>query len=428
MNQRRVILPTAASFLITENCNLRCTYCFEKHNTKTMSIKVAKDGLDYLANNAKLSGAENFSAMLFGGEPTLHPDVVEAILSYGLELSNKYNVPFSASMVTNATNLPDELITVIEKYGPATQLSVQLSVDGIQEVQDMFRVTVGGKGSFHMVEKNIPKWKELFKNMPGALSIHGCSNKQTLPYLFENYKFFKDEWGFDNIWFMPIHGEDWTVEDVEIYREQLTMIMDDLLERTRISNNLYHVEGYAPLDKCSRHDGWANAPCSAGKTFVTITADGEIYPCHHFYFNDPENATKLGDIYKGVDQHAQQIYIDYDYTSMSCTKECPDCDAYGCYRCIAENWVVNGSMLSQIRGHRCDMSKVERELQVYLREKLSDMGLLSINRKSCGSCDCGGSCGEETKEVSIFEDTVILALHEIINRLDSIEERLSKLT
>ena len=47
-------LPTAASFLLSEDCNLACTYCFELgcRNKNTMTKEVAEQGLQYLSDNA----------------------------------------------------------------------------------------------------------------------------------------------------------------------------------------------------------------------------------------------------------------------------------------------------------------------------------------------------------------------------------------
>lgn len=375
------ILPNVASFLVSEDCNLACTYCFElegrKNCNKHMTKEVARKGLEYLCENAIKNGEDHFSAMLFGGEPLINPDIVEEILRYGVELARKNNIHFTASMVTNATILTDRIKYILSKYMHTTQLNVQLSVDGIKEIHDQYRVTKGGKGSFDMIEKNLDGWKELFSDNINALSLHGCSNKETLPYLFENYKFFREEWNIPRIWFLPIHSEEnWTKEDVGIYEEQLTKIMDYTLECAKRDGNYQEVLNYAPLDRCMSPDVRPSAPCGAGKSFITITAEGEIYPCHSFYYNDPEKTTKIGDVWEGIDEASREIFVKYDNEDMSCSKECPDCDAYQCYRCIADNWAMNGSIFSQIRGYRCEMSLVERKLHLKLREELTKMGLL----------------------------------------------------
>lgn len=397
------MLPESASFLVTENCNLACKYCFEKplRNDKIMTKETARKALEYLCENSIKNGSKNFHAMLFGGEPLLNLEVIEEIFKYALELEKKTGSRFSASIVTNATILNDEVKRILSTYMKSARISVQLSVDGIKESHDMYRVDRAGKGTFDRIEKNIPGWKELFKDNMNSLSLHGCLNKKTLKYLYESYIFFREKWDIPRIWFMPIHSEKWEDSDVDLYESELNKIADYILKRAKDEKIIVEVQNYAPIDRCLNRDVRPSAPCGAGKTYVTITAKGDIYPCHHFYFNDPEQYTKIGDIWNGVDEQKRKMYMEYDNKDMSCAKENPNCDAYHCYRCIADNWVAKGNFLSQITGPRCEMSKIERKIHIKMREELKKMGLLNKNNSASGDgnnpnnpaclCDLGGS-------------------------------------
>lgn len=433
--------PTSASFLVTEDCNLRCTYCFEKHKPNKMSKQVARDGLDFLCNNAKQNNEKYFSAMIFGGEPLLAPDIVEEIFSYGLKLAQANNMVFTTSMVTNATILTPKIKQMINKYKQPANLSLQLSIDGIKKIHDTYRVTKNGKGSFDIIEKNISEWKALFADDINRLSVHGCCNKDTLPYLFENYKFFREEWQIPRIWFMPIHSEEWDIKDIDVYEEQLTMIADYILERCKHDNNYQEVINYAPIDRCLNPDVFPDAPCGAGKNFITIAANGDLYPCHQIYFNDPEEQTKIGDLATGIDEAKRAIFLYYDNNDLSCAKLDPECDAYHCYRCIGENWQQNGSILSVVDcgGVRCKMSKIERKIQLNVRKELSDMGLLTQNSYQKGNnpdnpaCLCDSRSGgvylsDENKEKQHCncggegEEIIAMALKTVLDKLDTLEK------
>ncbi|WP_313757082.1 radical SAM protein [Tissierella sp.] len=378
---KKTYLPTSASFLVTEDCNLRCIYCFEKHNKNKMTKEVARKGLEYLCQNALKNGDDGFHAMIFGGEPLLMPDIVEEILSYGLELAKRAGIYFTASMVTNATILTTDIKRILNTYKNKVNLSVQLSIDGIKKVHDQYRITRDGKPTFDIIEKNIPEWKALFADNMDRLSVHGCSNHDTLPYLYENYIFFRQEWDIPRIWFMPIHTEKWTEKDINIYEDQLSRIAEYILEHCKNDNKIDEVLNYAPIDKCLRKDMFSNAPCGAGKHFITITATGELFPCHHLYFNDLKKRSKIGDLDIGIDEAKRRIWVDYDNSDLSCNKLDPKCDAYQCYRCIAEAYVQNGSILSIVDcgGPRCKMSKIERKIQLRIRKELNKMGLLNSN-------------------------------------------------
>lgn len=380
MNQNQ-ILPTGGSFLAAEDCNLACEYCFINTagtfcTNKRMSKEVAKKGLDYLCRNANIMKVDSFSVMLFGGEPMLNPDVIEFIFKYGLELANKHGKRFDASIITNGTIMNDRLKDIFMKYKHQVNLSCQISIDGKKESQDLYRVNKNGMGSFDMIEKNLPIFKEIFEDRYGSLSVHGCINKKTMPKLYENYKFLHDDWGFTKIWFMPIHDEAWDEDDVREYEKQLGLIYDNIINAIDVEKSIAEIDNYAPLDRCFKTE-FPSHPCSAGRTFISINVDGDIYPCHQFYFNDLQHTTKLGNVNDGIDDMKRKVFLDYSQKDL-----CTSCDCINCYRCIAENFYINGSMVSQIKGVRCELSKLERDFQKRLKKELAAMGLFDEKNNS----------------------------------------------
>mgnify|MGYP006427333645 CR=1 FL=1 len=409
-------LPTAASFLVTEDCNLKCTYCFEKHKKNYMKKDVVRKGIKFLADNAKkikdeTGKSDGFSALIFGGEPTLAPDAIDEICRVGFNYANKYNISFSAQIVTNATIMTDKLADIIRMWRDKVNLSVQLSVDGVKEAQDMYRITNSGNGSFDLVEKTIPKFKELYKERPKMLHLHACVNSGTLPYMFETYKFFREEWGIPRIWFLPIAEEAWTDEDVEIYREEMEKIYQYIAKTVRETKSMDEVKNFAPIDRCMNPVGQKpSAPCGAGKHFISFCADGTIYGCHQLYFNDDSGEMAIGhlDDTPMINESKRRVYLEYDNSSLSCPT---DCSHDNCYRCIAANYVKNGSLFEQIRGRYCEMMRIDEEYQHKMRELVIDLGMAKRSQlypqengnscsidSSCGDdCQCGngdGSCGD----------------------------------
>lgn len=375
--------PNSASLLLTEDCNLACTYCFEKHNKKKMSNEVAEKAIDWLSDNALKDGIDYFSVLLFGGEPLLNIDTIERTLEYGVAVSKEKGLRFTASMVTNATVMNDRIYSVLERYRDEVNLNIQLSVDGIPEVQDRYRITKAGKGSFEMVKKNIPIFQKLYGNTPDdrRLSIHGCVNKDTLPDLYKSYSFFRKELNFKQIWFLPIAEENWDENDVKIYREENQKIYDDYIAELRASKDISDSFNYAPFSRYDCLENRSSAPCGAGRNFVTITAEGDIYPCHQIYFNDPYQDTKIGNIFNDeMDEDRRRVFTDYDESDIGCGN-CPNTQ---CYRCLAANWVHNGSLFSQIRGIYCQMSAVDFYFQNLLKKAVEEMGF----NNNCGSCSC----------------------------------------
>lgn len=389
----QIIYPNNASILVTEDCNLACTYCFEHHNKKYMDYSTAKTALEFLAFNAIKDKQDNFHAMIFGGEPLLNIDIIEQIFQYGTSLADKLGIRFTANIVTNATVMNEKIYKILSEWKDKVNLNIQLSVDGTEEVHNKYRLTKTGIGSFELVKKHIPIFQKLYRNDPTdrRLSIHGCLNKETISKLWDSYNFFKYELGFKQIWFLPVAEEKWDANDIKIYDQQCELIYKDILKELEKNNNIEESYYYSPFDRYAQlHQGF-HLPCGAGKNYVTITADGEIYPCHQIYFNDPEKTTLIGDIFNGIDNDKRRIFLEYENKDLNCNK---DCKNYQCFRCLAANWVHNGSIFSQIKGYYCGLSSVENKYQKMLKEKIDNILARKEQNKTHTDADCLCNCRE----------------------------------
>lgn len=386
------IPPSSASFLVTEDCNLACKYCFEKHNKNTMSEDVVVAALEFLSDNAIKNHERNFHAMIFGGEPLLNIDLVEKIFVYGERLARRKGLRFTSSIVTNATIMNDRIYGVLSKHKDSSNLTIQLSIDGDKESQDMYRVTKTGKGSFALVEKNIARFRELFSGESYRLCVHSCINKNTVSRMFENFRFFYEDWKFENIWFLPVMEENWDADDIKIYDRQEAGIYDYIRRLIENTGDINYMNAYSPLDRCL-NEGRADKPCGAGSSFVSITASGDIFPCHQIYFNNPDRSELLGNVLDGnLDEDVREKYLSYTSACIDCPS---NCEVNNCYRCIAVNRQVNGDILKQVHGYYCDLMKIDKKYQDELKVFLRDGGYLGPQpvQEECGECLCNAREG-----------------------------------
>lgn len=382
--EKRKELFVAASFLLTENCNLRCKYCFEKANRQGMSMRTLQTGMKFLYENAKAMGSSSVEVCLFGGEPTLRADLIEEACRYRRVLEAEgSNITVNLQIITNATNMTKELEwTLREEIRMNRPIHIQLSVDGPEDIQNLNRVTESGAGSWDMVAKAVPKWIDIYKTIPQSLSVHGCLQPDTIHRLFESFMYFRKEWGREMLWFLPVCEAPWTAEHVAVYGEQLEKITDFLIAEMKKTGDPGTLLAYAPLDRCTRDATHPGTPCGAGKTYCTITADGSIWPCHNFYFGDSDREMCLGNVWDGVDDDARRIFLEYSSEDLDCPR---DCDHGACFRCIAVNHTVNGNMFSQVRGHYCDMMKQDQRCQKKAKEAIDKMGLTSNREPDTGT-------------------------------------------
>ena len=89
------------NIIITESCNLKCPYCFQKeHPKKFMSLDTFKNIIDSADDNC------NKNIILFGGEPTLNKDFIKMAIY-------AHNYGYNISIITNG-----HLINNINEWGP----------------------------------------------------------------------------------------------------------------------------------------------------------------------------------------------------------------------------------------------------------------------------------------------------------------------
>ena len=64
---------------LTNNCNLACNYCYEKHNSDTMTFDTA---VAIINKELQLNASEAVEIDFFGGEPFLSFDLIRKIVDY----------------------------------------------------------------------------------------------------------------------------------------------------------------------------------------------------------------------------------------------------------------------------------------------------------------------------------------------------------
>ena len=71
------------TFIVTEDCNLRCKYCYITHkaSNKRMSFEVAKKFIDYILEE-KIKYQDAVTLDFIGGEPFLEVDLIDKICDY----------------------------------------------------------------------------------------------------------------------------------------------------------------------------------------------------------------------------------------------------------------------------------------------------------------------------------------------------------
>lgn len=155
-----IILPT-------EQCNFRCSYCYEDFEVGRMKPAVVS-GLKRLLM-ARAQSLRSLQLSWFGGEPLLALPVIQDVLMFASELSRKHSFQMSSSMTTNAYLLNEETFSELIRLGVS---EYQITLDGPRETHDKTRLRADGAGTFDVVFGNIVRAHLSPHDFKATLRIH----------------------------------------------------------------------------------------------------------------------------------------------------------------------------------------------------------------------------------------------------------------
>lgn len=336
-----VVSPIKSMCLhIAHDCNLRCKYCFASTGDfgtgrKLMPLETGKAAIDFLLE--KSAGRENLDVDFFGGEPLMNFEVVKEIVAYARGKEKEYGKHFDFTITTNGMLLNDENIEFINRE----MHNVVLSLDGRKEVNDRMRTRVDGSGSY---DKILPNFKKLVeKRGDKEYYVRGTYTKYNLDFSEDVMHIY--EAGFDQISVEPVMEKPeieyaLTEADLGQIYQEYDKLTDRLSEVKRNGGfiNFFHFMIDLNQGPCvvKRLRG-----CGSGNEYVSITPDGDIYPCHQFVGMEEY---KMGNLADGT--FREDIKKEFAGAHVYSKPACQDCWAkfYCSGGCNANNYIYNGDI------------------------------------------------------------------------------------
>ena len=285
-----------AELYLTENCNMDCRYCFVSKSKKVMSLETAKRTVDFIASQPY----ENKIICFFGGEPLLEFNLLMKVVHYANKMGIKrFNV------CTNGTLLNKKIIA----YFNANNIVPMLSIDGMQVAHDTERISKIAKGTFKHIEKKFILLRDFYK--ADKIQIQITVTPSNIFYLKESVDYlFNMGMNFD-INIVPVVANDyryfWSQEHLNEFRDSIYAISNLFImayKKGRIFN-ISHMCCTPFRDLLNYFNkGHKFKYCFAGTRHLSITVDGNIFPC--FYFAGIKNNRRflLGNIRDGLNSKA----------------------------------------------------------------------------------------------------------------------------
>lgn len=194
--------PDALDLILypTEQCNFRCTYCYEDFDIGRMSVETIRAIKDFIKRKASSVGTINLK--WFGGEPLAAKDIIIEVARHALACTHGTNVRVQGDLTTNGYLLSPD---VAEELVGLNQNIFQISLDGQREVHDQTRRLLSGGRTFDRIWNNLERMSKLAIDFKVILRLHLTkSNLLSIESLLnEITQFAKDDHRF-HVFFKPV--------------------------------------------------------------------------------------------------------------------------------------------------------------------------------------------------------------------------------
>lgn len=349
---------------VAHDCNMRCRYCFAGGGPfggrpGMMSKETGFKALDFLF--AHSGNRPRVEVDFFGGEPLVNFGVVRELVDYGRQRAINCGKEINFTLTTNGLALTE----TIARYLVDQEISVIMSLDGRKPVNDHNRHTLDGRGTYDAV---VPR-EQYFVNLQGHKDywLRGT-------YTSYNIDFSADvqhmaDLGFRHISLEPVVSDpenEYAIKekDLPALKEEYRRLALLYLEAagTGKAFDFFHFNVDPRGGPCltKRLTG-----CGAGTSYLAVTPDGELYPCHQFVGRED---FYLGNVYQGI--IAADVRRDFRHAYIYNKPACRRCWArFLCSGgCHAGNVAATGS-LYEPAPVACAIQKMRLEAAYYVQLK-----------------------------------------------------------
>ena len=238
------------------------------------------------------TGSGPMELSFFGGEPFLRFPLMAKVCRWARQASERSGRTLSIQLTTNATILEEKQLRFLEEY----RVWTALSVDGTEEIQDIARPFVNGRGSGRLVWRNIERALERLHRVHLLMVVTPESIGSILPAIERLYRA-----GASRISLLPDLEADWS--SVE---QQARSVWSQLARICLLSMctdqplNLSPFSAHFPANEVYPAEG--QGQCDFGGKQVTVAPSGNLYPCARLVGTDRRPEVRIGHVKMGWDQ------------------------------------------------------------------------------------------------------------------------------
>lgn len=263
---------------LTNRCNLHCKYCLRNVDMKGKSIsdKAVKDICNYIVEYCDEYRLRDITIQPWGGEPLLELD---KILLMRKCISPK-NTKVHFSIETNAVLLNEKILKILYD----NKIGLGISIDGYEEIHNLQRVYIDGRGTHEIVETNLLLAQKKYGERLGTITT---ITKYNAPYVEQLLEYFVHTLKLSNVKFNYVHASMFTQCDAlclskEEIAETELKILNKLVE---LNEKGYCIKEYNIGVKIKNlitgkySDICNSCGCLGGRKMIVFDMYGNIFPC-----------------------------------------------------------------------------------------------------------------------------------------------------
>jgi len=312
--------------ILTERCNSKCTYCYEK------SMKEFENGLEKkwqfeevpFNSEVKIQDLKKFlkptdTLIFYGGEPLLQIEKIKEIID---NIKCKFCIQTNAKLLDK---LPTKYLLKLDK--------ILVSIDGDKKRTDENK----GIGTYELVLKNVydARARGFSKEIVARMTITKQDLFKQVKHLIDLNIFDSIHWQIDAGFYKNDFNEKKFSKFTEEYNKSLTKLIQYWVEKIKFGKVL-KIYPFLGIFESLYHNTKTKLRCGAGYSNFTINTNSKLSACPIM------NGIKTfycGDIFKGI---KKQIHCIEPCTSC---KYFPLCGGRCLYSNHAKLWPESGQRL-----------------------------------------------------------------------------------
>jgi uncharacterized protein len=312
---------------VTNDCNLRCPYCYLHKTRDPMHEATGRAAVEAIVNSAVRHGFPAVKIKYAGGEASLNADLVLTLQAYARELTARHGLELHATVLTNGVAIPARLVEALV----AEDIKVMISLDGVGASHDVQRPSVTGKPSFRSVERTIARLTRL--GIAPHLSItitnrNAAGVADAVRFALDRDLTFSLNFFRDNECAVTFDDLQYEEQGMIAALRSAFAVIEERLPRWSILGSILD---RGQLIQPRQHS------CGVGRDYVVIDQRGRVAKCHM------EIERSLGDVFR--DDPLELVRRD-TRTVLNLAVEQKE----GCRDCSWRHWCSGGCSVATFRA------------------------------------------------------------------------------